>query len=161
MAEGVDTLAHTACLEAGQSTVAFLGNGVDIVYPPTAKSLRQDIVRRGALMSEYPFGARTNENQLRRRNSLTVGSSRAVIIIQTATDGGTMIAARASKALGRPLFCLEPVVGFASQFAKSNRRETTWQRRANRPVRADRLRVLTLPFMPPSDEARRKNKSSC
>jgi hypothetical protein len=40
--------------------------------------------------------------------------------------------------------------------AKSNRRETSSQRRDNRPVRADRLRVLTLPFVPPSDEVRRK-----
>jgi DNA processing protein len=117
MADGIDSLAHSACLEAGQSTIAFLGNGVDVVYPPSAKLLRQDIIRNGALISEYPFGARTNENQLRRRNSLTVGHSRAVIVIQTATDGGTMIAARAAKLLGRPLFCLDPLPGYESQFS--------------------------------------------
>jgi DNA processing protein len=117
MAEGIDSLAHSACLEAGQSTIAFLGNGVDVVYPTSAKLLRQDIMRNGALISEYPFGARTNENQLRRRNTLTVGHSRVVIVIQTATDGGTMIAARAAKLLGRPLFCLDPLPGYESQFS--------------------------------------------
>jgi DNA processing protein len=116
MAEGVDSLAHAAALAAGGTTVAYLGNGVDVTYPPSAKSLRQEIMRHGVLVSEYPFGARTSENQLRRRNSLTVGASRAVIIIQTATDGGTMNAARAAKLLGRPLFCLEPVSGVASLF---------------------------------------------
>src|SRR5262249_20384453 len=99
MAEGVDSLAHSACLEGGQPTIAFLGNGVDVIYPPAAKALRQDIIRNGALVSEYQFGMRTNENQLRRRNSLTVGQPRAVIIVQTTTDGGTMIAARAAKLL--------------------------------------------------------------
>ena len=117
MAEGVDSLAHAACLESNRPTVAFLGNGVDVTYPPSAKALRQEISRQGALVSEYPFGMRTNENRLRRRNSLTVGHSRAVIVIQSTTDGGTMNAARAAERLGRPLFCVEPLPGFTSQFS--------------------------------------------
>ncbi len=56
MAEGVDSIAHAGCLEASQPTVAFLGNGVDVTYPPSAKTLRQDILRNGVLISEYPFG---------------------------------------------------------------------------------------------------------
>lgn len=117
MAEGVDTLAHTACLDAGQATIAFLGNGVDIVYPPSGKHLRQRIIRSGALVSEYPFGIRTNENLLRRRNRLIVGAARAIIIIQTKTDGGTMNSARAAKDLGRPLFCVAPTSESAAEFS--------------------------------------------
>jgi DNA processing protein len=117
MAEGVDALAHTAALARGRPTVAYLGNGVDVTYPPSAKHLRQDIARHGVLLSEYAFGSRTNENQLRRRNSLTVGAARAVIIVQTTDKGGTMNAARAAKLLGRPLFCVEPpAAALASQF---------------------------------------------
>lgn len=117
MAEGVDSIAHTSCLEENQSTIAFLGNGVDVTYPPSAKSLQQDIIRRGVLVSEYPFGMRVDENRLRRRNSLTVGHSNAVIIIQSSTDGGTMNAARAAERLVKPLFCLEPLPEFSSQFS--------------------------------------------
>ncbi|MDE0001137.1 MAG: DNA-processing protein DprA [Rhodospirillaceae bacterium] len=116
MAEGVDSLAHTACLEARQATIAFLGNGVDVTYPPSAKALRQDILRRGALISEYPFGMRPSENRLRRRNTLTVGHSRAVIVVQSATDGGTMNAVRAAERLGKPIFCVEPLPGSEDQF---------------------------------------------
>jgi DNA processing protein len=116
MAEGVDSLAHAAALDQGRPTVAYLGNGVDVTYPPSAKHLRQEILRHGVLLSEYAFGSRTNENQLRRRNSLTVGAAKAVIIIQTTDKGGTMNAARAAKLLGRPLFCVEPPAGLASQF---------------------------------------------
>ena len=117
MAEGVDSLAHTACLQAGRPTIAFLGNGVDVTYPPSAKTLRHDISRRGALVSEYPFGLRTNENRLRRRNTLTVGHSRAVIVVQSATDGGTMNAVRAAERLGKPVFCVEPLPGSQNQFS--------------------------------------------
>lgn len=117
MAEGVDSLAHTACLQAGQPTIAFLGNGVDVTYPPSAKTLRHDISRRGALVSEYPFGLRTNENRLRRRNTLTVGHSRAVIVVQSTTDGGTMNAVRAAERLDKPVFCVEPLPGSQKQFS--------------------------------------------
>ena len=117
IAEGVDSLAHTACLEAGQATIAFLGNGVDVTYPPSAKALRQEILRRGALISEYPFRTRTSENRLRRRNTLTVGHSRAVIVVQSATDGGTMNAVRAAERLGKPIFCVEPLPGSENQFS--------------------------------------------
>lgn len=116
LAEGVDCLAHDACVKAGQQTIAVLGNGVDVVYPPSAKSLRQEIIRHGALISEYPFGARTSENQLRRRNRLIVGAARVVIVIQTKTDGGTMNSALAAKELGRPLFCVEPLAGHEAHF---------------------------------------------
>lgn len=117
MADGVDSIGHRACLAAHKGTLAFLGNGVDVTYPPGAKALRNEIIRHGALLSEYPFGTRTNENYLRRRNSLTVGASRAVIIIQTTTDGGTMNAARAAQTLGKPLFCLQPIPEFQTQFS--------------------------------------------
>jgi DNA processing protein len=116
MAEGIDSLAHASALQQNKPTVAYVGNGVDVTYPPSAKHLREDIVRHGAILSEYPFGTRTNENQLRRRNSLTVGAARAVIIVQTTEKGGTMNAARAAKLLGRPLFCVNPLPGFATQF---------------------------------------------
>jgi DNA processing protein len=117
LAEGVDCLAHEACIKAGQQTLAVLGNGVDVVYPPSAKHLRQEIVRHGALISEYPFAARTSENQLRRRNRLIVGAARAVIVIQTKTDGGTMNSAAAARDLCRPLFCVEPLAGYEGEFS--------------------------------------------
>ncbi len=117
MAEGVDSLAHTACLEAGWATIAFLGSGVDVTYPPSAKPLRKEIVRRGALISEYPFGMHTNENRLRRRNTLTVGHSRALVVVQSATDGGTMNAVRAAERMGKPIFCVEPPPGSENQFS--------------------------------------------
>ena len=117
MANGIDSLAHAACLEAGQTTIAFLGNGVDVTYPPSAKTLRQEILRRGALVSEYPFGMRTNENRLRRRNTLTVAHSRAVIVIQSAANGGTMNAARAATRLGKPILCVEPLAGYENEFS--------------------------------------------
>jgi len=117
MAKGIDSLAHTACLKAGRPTIAFLGNGVDVTYPPSAKALRLEISRMGALISEYSFGVRINENRLRRRNSLIAGHSRAVVVIQSIAEGGAMNAVRAAERMGKPVFCIEPLPGFEAEFS--------------------------------------------
>jgi DNA processing protein len=108
LAEGCDAIAHAGALDGGGATFAFLGNGVDTIYPPSNKALRERIIAHGWLLSEYPFGTRVQQDFLRKRNNLTVGASRVTIIMQSARDGGTMNAARSAKAQNRPLLCLPP-----------------------------------------------------
>ena len=109
LAEGCDGLAHEGALAAGKPTWAFLGCGVDKIYPASNKVLRERILANGRLFSEYPFGVRVAEDFLRKRNNLIVGASRLVLILQTAADGGTMNAARSAIAQGRPILCLPPL----------------------------------------------------
>lgn len=109
LAEGCDALAHEGALAAGKPTWAFLGCGVDKIYPASNKVLRERILANGRLFSEYPFGVRVAEDFLRKRNNLIVGASKLVIILQTAANGGTMNAARSAIAQGRPLLCLPPL----------------------------------------------------
>ncbi|HEY9295689.1 MAG TPA: DNA-processing protein DprA, partial [Phormidium sp.] len=54
MADGIDTEAHDACLEVGGRTLAVLGTGVDVVYPPRNRSLYDRILNNGLVLSEYP-----------------------------------------------------------------------------------------------------------
>ena len=58
MAKGIDSYAHTACINAGGYTVAILGNGLDICYPSEHIKLMKSIAERGLLVSEYPPGTR-------------------------------------------------------------------------------------------------------
>ncbi|UCD40626.1 MAG: DNA-protecting protein DprA, partial [Chloroflexota bacterium] len=56
MARGVDSISHQAALNAGGRTVAVLGSGVDIIYPPENRRLAQQIIENGCLVSDYPPG---------------------------------------------------------------------------------------------------------
>ena len=53
MAMGIDSAAHIGCLEAGGKTVAVLGCGLDICYPPSNRRLMDRIRKNGLLLSEY------------------------------------------------------------------------------------------------------------
>jgi DNA processing protein len=117
LAEGCDAIAHAAAIKANSGTIAFLGNGVDVIYPPSNKKLRNEIMIQGWLLSEYTFGTGVHEERLRRRNVLTVGASRVVLVMQTSANGGTMIAARAAVEQDRPLFCLSPPTGNGEAFS--------------------------------------------
>jgi len=58
MARGIDTISHKVALDQGGRTVAVLGCGVDVVYPPENRSLMEEIAKRGAVISEFPMGTR-------------------------------------------------------------------------------------------------------
>jgi DNA processing protein len=117
LAEGCDAIAHAAGVRAQTGTIALLGNGVDTIYPASNKTLRNQIMTNGWLLSEYGFGTRPNEDRLRRRNILTVGAARVVLVMQTSINGGTMIAARAAVQQSRPLLCLAPPSGNGDGFS--------------------------------------------
>jgi len=104
LARGIDTAAHEAALERG--TVAVLGNGVDIVYPPENARLQAAIARDGALISETPPGAEPRAESFPRRNRIISGMSRAVIIVEAALRSGSLITARFANEQGREVFAV-------------------------------------------------------
>ena len=101
LARGIDTEAHTAVLASGGRTVAVLGNGIDLVYPPENAALSRDIARHGLLLSEFPLGRPADKRTFPMRNRLVAGLCRAVVVIESDTDGGSMITARFAAELGR------------------------------------------------------------
>tara|TARA_B100002019_G_scaffold164551_1_gene142094 strand:- start:3239 stop:3490 length:252 start_codon:yes stop_codon:yes gene_type:complete len=78
MARGIDSEAHWGALEAEGSTMAFLGSGIDIVYPPENLELYKKIQVSGAILSEFPFGRRADRRTFPMRNRLVAGVSLGV-----------------------------------------------------------------------------------
>ena len=108
MAKGTDSLAHRGAIECGGKTFAVLGCGVDVIYPPEAKDLYSKILQHGGIFSEYSFGTKINDLNLKKRNKITVGLSRAVVIIETSDKGGTMNAVTAAFEQKKQIFVLVP-----------------------------------------------------
>ncbi len=108
MARGIDTCAHKGALEAdGGRTVAVMGCGIDIIYPPENIDLYREIGDRGAVISEFPLGRRADKQTFPMRNRLVSGMSQAVVVVESSETGGSLITARFAGEQGR-LVCAVP-----------------------------------------------------
>ena len=108
LARGIDTYAHKGALESGKGlTVAVMGCGIDIIYPPENIDLYREIGDRCAVLSEFPFGRRADKQTFPMRNRLVSGLSKAVVVIESDLRGGSMITAKFAGEQGR-LVCAVP-----------------------------------------------------
>jgi DNA processing protein len=110
LARGVDSVAHTAVLKIGCRTVAVIGSGIDIIYPPENKNLFEKISENGAVVSEYDMGTQPDAGNFPRRNRIISGMSLGTIIIETAIDGGAMITASTALDQNRDVFAVPGLI---------------------------------------------------
>ncbi|HEX9191943.1 MAG TPA: DNA-processing protein DprA, partial [Candidatus Deferrimicrobiaceae bacterium] len=120
MARGIDAAAHEGALGAGGSTVAVLGCGVDVVYPPEHGELRERILGSGAVLSEYPPGTLPMPRRFPARNRIVSGLSRGVIVAEAPERSGALITARIALEQGREVLVVPGNPWFAHT-AGSNR----------------------------------------
>ncbi len=106
MARGIDTEAHQGALDRGGRTVAVMGCGIDIIYPPENLDLYRAIAREGAVVSEFPFGRRADRQTFPMRNRIIAGICDATVVVETDTKGGSMITARFAGEQGRQVFAV-------------------------------------------------------
>lgn len=106
LARGIDTFAHEGALAVEGKTVAVLGCGLDIIYPPENLDLYRKIEQAGAIYSEFPFGRRADRQSFPMRNRIVAGLSDAVIVVESDVNGGSMITARFAGEQGRLLFAV-------------------------------------------------------
>jgi DNA processing protein len=106
LARGVDAIAHRAALAAGGRTVAVMACGLDRVYPPEHKRLADEIVERGAVMSEYPIGVEPRGDFFPRRNRILSGMSLGVLVVEGDTKSGALITARQALEQNREVFAV-------------------------------------------------------
>ena len=106
LARGVDTAAHEGALEANGDTVAVLGNGMDIIYPPENLDLYRSIAEKGAILSEFCFGRRADRQTFPMRNRIVSGLSDGVLVVESDVNGGSMITARFAIEQNRQVYAI-------------------------------------------------------
>lgn len=105
MATGIDAVGHRSALESGGKTIAILGCGVDIPYPPSNIKLYEDIIKNsGLIISEFPPGHRVEKGLFIARNRIISGLSKGVLIIEGLKDSGALITARFAAEQGKEVF---------------------------------------------------------
>ena len=105
LARGIDTAAHRGALAVSGVGVAVLGNGVDVYYPVENRDLCDQLVaREGAVISEYPPGTPPDRWRFPARNRIIAAMSQAVVVVESAVTGGSLITARLAAEIGRPVF---------------------------------------------------------
>ncbi len=104
LADGIDTAAHRACLEAGGRTIAVVGTGVDRVYPARNRKLCQQLVEQGLVVSEYPAGTHAHRSHFPQRNRIIAGLCRATIVVEAPKRSGALITAYAANEYCRDVY---------------------------------------------------------
>lgn len=106
MADGIDGVAHGACLGVGGATLAVLGTGVDRIYPHKHTQLYRDIIKNGLVLSEYPKGTEPSRAQFPQRNRIIAGLCRFVLVMEAGQPSGALITAYRANDYGRDVMAL-------------------------------------------------------
>lgn len=104
LARGIDTQAHKGALEAMGKTIAVLGCGLDVIYPPENKRLYDEIADRGLIISEFSLGTPPLPSNFPRRNRIISALSRVLLVVEAAIKSGALITANCAIDQGRDVF---------------------------------------------------------
>lgn len=106
MAQGVDEVAHNKALKHGNPTIAFLGCGVDVVYPQSNASLYEEILEGGLLVSEFMPGQQPSPGLFIARNRLISAVSMGVVVIEGTYRSGALVTARFAAEQAKDVFAV-------------------------------------------------------
>nr|WP_317358788.1 DNA-processing protein DprA [uncultured Tyzzerella sp.] len=106
MATGIDSMAHKGAIDGKGKTIAVLGCGLDIVYPPSNANLRDSIINNGCVISEFPVGTPPYAANFPMRNRIISGISDGVLVVEAALKSGTLITVGQALEQGRDIFAI-------------------------------------------------------
>lgn len=111
MARGIDSIAHNSALKCGGRTIAVIGSGIDVIYPPENKKLFEEISEKGLIISEYDLGTKPDAVNFPKRNRIISGLSLASVIVETQITGGAMQTANLAFDQNREVFAVPGNLG--------------------------------------------------
>jgi DNA processing protein len=106
LARGIDGAAHRGALRAGGATIAVMGTGWDLTYPPLHRPLRRQLEESGCCLTELPAGAPPLRHHFPERNRLIAGLAEGVIVVEAPERSGALVTARLALELGREVFAV-------------------------------------------------------
>ena len=106
LARGIDSIAHLSAINSNGRTIAVIGSGLDVIYPPENKSLFEKIKERGVIVSEFPFGTKPDAQNFPRRNRIISGLCLGTLILETKINGGAMQTAAYALDQNREVFAV-------------------------------------------------------
>ncbi len=158
LALGVDTVAHTAALDAGGRTLAILASGLDTIYPPANYNLAKRIVEsgQGALISTFPLGVRPDASNFPARNHIISGLSLGVLVTEAPPKSGSLITASSALNQGREVFAVpggifSPASGGVNKLIQEGAHPVTSTN--------DILECLNIHVIPANEETRTQVKT--
>lgn len=107
LARGIDTFAHIGVVNAQKTTIAVVGNGLDVVYPKENEKLQEKIIQNGGvIISEYPIGTKTEKMNFPARNRIISGLSDGVMVVEAGLRSGTLITVEFALEQGKNVYSI-------------------------------------------------------
>ncbi len=111
LARGIDSIAHNTALKNGSRTIAVIGSGLDVIYPPENKKLFDQITKNGVIISEFSLGTKPDAQNFPRRNRIISGLSLGTLVVETGKSGGAMQTAALALDQNREVFTIPGNLG--------------------------------------------------
>jgi len=105
-ARGIDTAAHQGALSAKGRTIAVLGTGINIVFPPENCELFQRITQTGAVVTQFPFNRKADKQSFPIRNRIVAGMTLGTVVVEAHLSSGALITTNFATEYGRQVFAV-------------------------------------------------------
>ena len=106
LAIGIDEMGHRGALDVGGITIAVTATGLDQIYPARHLELAEAITRKGAIISEFPINTPPKRFHFPKRNRIIAGLSLGTLVVEAASQSGSLITARLAANYGREIFAI-------------------------------------------------------